>query len=61
MPEVNNKTNDKDYILKLFDYQNFRLQNMENKIDSLSKKFFFYIGFASGIASLISFLLNKLL
>jgi hypothetical protein len=57
MPEINNE---RQYIFKLFDYQNEKLSSLEEKVDKLSNKLFFYIGVSSVVASVVSFLLSKL-
>lgn len=57
MPDINNE---RQYIFKLFDYQNEKLSSLEKKVDKLSQKLFFYIGVSSVIASVVSFLLSKL-
>ena len=53
-------TNDNfDFLKILLNQNNERLLNLETKVDKLSQKFFFYVGFASAVSSLISLFVSK--
>lgn len=51
---------DKTFLELLLKTNNERLSALEKKVDSLSSKLFFYIGFASSVASILSFFLSKI-